>query len=1207
MSDVESRILTISGGAAFREETLRRPVPTVFIALGGSGKEVVMRLRKRFFDRFHTKDPGYARFVFIDTDTQDFVPKGESADAYAELAPQQTELVATPITAAQFHKVFADLNARVNCDHLAWLKPEMERVGPQAVEHGAGTHRQFGRLAFFLNHQGIRHTIERQVAAALQYAAEHPTQVEENRVEIIIVMSLAGGTGAGMFIDVAYLVQDILNHPNYRPLRGKSVTLIGFLPGLFEEQSKDLFPRFQQNAFAALMELEYYGTPRTGDELFVGEVRNGVRQDRHWSGFEADWGDGKRRFIRGPGWDTCFLIDNRNDLDPNSPLSPAGEVFQMAADYLFLDFENHEFAIAKRSARSNLVQYKDKVKETWVRRPDAPGAALSIFDGNAVYATQNGCRFSSFGVAEIYFDVEKLYQVAAYRLAALLVRSRWLGSADRVAESQFVAWVREHLLQPKAEADKEVPPSFLPESLGRRLLTGPAGCRLDDLKRDVDALGEAELEQGLDRLVRVLTAHAGLLREGGGGRDVGPARQTMQENLARLSGDPNVLGPMRTRLYRLASAHCARHGVAVTLRLLDRYRAALNQVRERARAQAEATPPDDNQLLARLREAQQVPWPVHDIALSIEFARAGAAVGKALQLRYDKVTALAIDRLLQDLSRYIGAADQVSYPDLARHGTLFGYYNRAQAVLKDLADRLDDRFKVSHGEDRPRVDERPKADAEESRHRVTRRYSLSPNWDEVTYDRRIDEALVGHPEINRAETPTDKFSFDWNRLEDLVLQQLRKSPKADLGEVRNIDDLIRHWIENKQTDSDGIKRVADLLADACKAILHGTKDADGQDAGGFQLRDEEDGNAVDLLVRAANWIEILDRMVKASMPYLQTTDPTRISNDFAPAYSNLYSQKEGERNPKVSARNATKVFEKVRELVASRGQNNPNPASRSISRPLAAENSSIILVREMTGFPLQFYSHLDDLRRAYEATPTITRKNDECHMDFNEASEDLPDITLLETDTYALIRDNVAFVIRAMILQAINWREGVLKVVVPDAYGPGGVEIRLGARLHRAIKYACEQERVRRYLAHFWKEWMDRATPRDWAALYASGRMTWTQLNPERDVRQGDVSSPLRNCYDNLLAQAESRLNATEVGKRWLAALKAERFEESPAEGSVDGAAATAAVKLVRGCLRRLSPDMPIFQVIAERLAIGEKVAGVETAEEPVAGAQAAG
>jgi hypothetical protein len=1182
MSDVESRILSISGGTVFKEETLTKPVPTVFIALGGSGKDVVMRLRKRFFDRFHTKDPGYARFVFIDTDTQKFVPKEEKAESFAELQPNQNEMVACPITSAQFHRVFSDLRARVNCDHLAWLKQEMERVGAQSVEHGAGTHRQMGRLAFYLNYAAIRHTIQRQIDEILRFAADNPNSVEENRIEVVIVMSLAGGTGAGMFIDVAYLVQDILGLPNYRTLKGKSVTLIAFLPGMFDHQ-KDLLPRFQQNAFAAFMELEYYGTPRTGDELFLGEHRNGARQERHWTGFLANWGDGNKRFIRGPGWDTCFLIDNRNDLDPNAPLLDR-EVFQMAADYLFLDFENHEFAIAKRSARSNLVQYKDKVKETWVRRPDDPNALVSIYEGNSVYATQNGCRFSSFGLAEIYFDVERLYQIAAYRLAGLLVRRRWLGSADSYPESQYIQWVKEHLLQPKGKADQEVPPSFLPESLTRRLLTGSSGCRLDELKRDMDGLAEIDPDASLERLTRVLSTHAGSLREGSRG-DNGAARLTLQENLTRLSGDAINLGPLRDRVRQLAAAHCGQYGVAVTLRLLEKYRGALNQVREKARVQAEASPPDDAHLLARLKEAQMVPWPVHDTALAIEANRTHVGVGKALQLRYDKAAATAIDNLLRDVSRYIGAPDQTSYSVLARHGTLHGYYTRAQNFLKTLAERLEERFKVTIGDDKPKIDEQPKPGAVQQKPRVTRRYSLSPSWDEATFEKRIDEALVGHPEISKAEGPSDKFSFDWARLEALVLQHLRSSPRADLGDAMNVDDLIKHCIENRQDNAEGIVQVADLLADSCKVALHGAKDSSGMDAGGFQLKDEEDGNAVDLLVRRADWTDVLEKMVKASMPYFQTTDPTRISNDFSPAYSNLYSQKQGESNPKVSAKNAARVFDKVKEIVASRGQSSSSVAARMIDRPLAAENSAIILVREMTGFPLQFYAHLDSLRAAYDNTKTVTLKNDECHINFNEASEDLPDITLLETDTYALIRENVSNVIRAIILQAINWKDGVLKVAVPDKHGTGAIEMRLGSRLHRAIKYACEKERVRQYLARFWNEWANRASPRDWACLYASGRMTWTQLNPERDIRQGDVSSPLRNCYDGLLAQVTKNLKASEEGQRWLRALESDPFEERPFDGSADGAEnEPLARKIVRTCLRRLNPEIPIYQVIADKV-----------------------
>ncbi len=1182
-SAVESRIHSL-GGSAFREETLTRRVPTVFVALGGSGKDVVMRLRKRFFDRFQTKDPGFARFVFIDTDTQSTTPLEEKDDSYAELAPNQDELVDVPINPAQFEKTFHDLNAKVNCEHLSWLKLEMERITPQAVAHGAGTYRPMGRLAFYLNYTAIRATLEYQIEAALRFAAEDAANVDDSRVEVVILMSLAGGTGAGMFIDVAYLVKDILNQPRYQTLSGKNITLIGFLPGVFEDQ-KPLYERLQQNAFAAFLELEHYGTPRTGDELFLGDLRDPAGQsNQNWTGFRKNWGDGQVEFIRGPGWDTCFLIDNRNDLDPNAPLTRR-EVFQMAADYLFLDFENHAFAVAKRSARCNLVQFKDKVKETWVRRGDnGRPAAPSLIEGDSVYATQNGCRFSTFGVAEIFFDVERLYYVASYRLAARLLRQRWLGSAERFTQGVYTNWVKEDLLQPRARPDEETPPSFLPESMIRRMLTGANGCHLDELTRDFASLAEVRPSEGRQRLTQALRNHAVQLQEGQGRRgDRGPALQTLQESLTKLGGDPGTLGPLRKRLRELAASRCAGVGVNATLQLLDKYRDAIGKVRDRAREQTRPASPDDGRLLARLIEAESVPWPVRDKAIAIEFARARDQAAEAVKLRYEKHAAARLDELLQGISLYIGTAAQTPDPGLARHGTLYGHYTRGRTLFLALATRLEDRFEVSFLDGQPQPDGRGDRGQPS---RASRRHSLSPNWDRATYDMRIVEALVGHPELHLAErTAEDEENFDWDKLTELVLQKLRALGRGQMDGVRNIDDLIKYYITNGLDDASGIVQAAEKLAEACRIVLHGAKDATGQHAGGFQLRDEGGGNAIDLLVRQDNWEELLDKMVKASMPYIQTTDPTRISSDFSPAYSNLYSQKQGDAAP--SANNANRVYQKVRNLVAQRATNIPNPSARLLNPPLASENSTIILVREMTGFPLQFYAHLGQMKAAYDKT--ISRignlGNDVAHINFNEAGETLPDITLLDANTYAQIRDHVSFVIRAIIIGVINWRDHVLRVGVPDIHGGKPSEMRLGTRLHRAIKYACDTDRVRRYLVQAGNDWVTNASTGDWACLYASARMTWEQLKPERDVTKGEVSSPLRNCYESILSLATNRLNATEEGKRWFSALRPDPFDpprpDDPPDLDVHG---TLAQKLIRRCLRRLNPEVPIYQIFPEKL-----------------------
>ena len=57
-----------------------------------------------------------------------------------------------------------------------------------------------------------------------------------------------------MFLDVAYLVRDLLSHPDYDALRIKHVTLVAFLPEMFRNSGESLMPRLRQNAYAALRE-----------------------------------------------------------------------------------------------------------------------------------------------------------------------------------------------------------------------------------------------------------------------------------------------------------------------------------------------------------------------------------------------------------------------------------------------------------------------------------------------------------------------------------------------------------------------------------------------------------------------------------------------------------------------------------------------------------------------------------------------------------------------------------------------------------------------------------------------------------------------------------------------------------------------------------------------------------------------------------------
>ena len=229
-------------------------IPTVFVGLGGSGKFVLMQIRKQFHDRFPnlgSRFDRFARFVFIDTDRGEFAPKNQKLAVRRHHAPRvggcREHHQTRPVPG-----IFDKLELHVKSDHLHWLKPSMRTVGPGAVEDGAGTHRQFGRLAFFENYTAIRQRIKTQIEEVLVYASLHANEVTQDRIEVVIVTSLAGGTGSGMFLDVAYLVRDLLSHTDYDALRIKHVTLVAFLPEVFSKTpARRLLPRFAQNTYAA--------------------------------------------------------------------------------------------------------------------------------------------------------------------------------------------------------------------------------------------------------------------------------------------------------------------------------------------------------------------------------------------------------------------------------------------------------------------------------------------------------------------------------------------------------------------------------------------------------------------------------------------------------------------------------------------------------------------------------------------------------------------------------------------------------------------------------------------------------------------------------------------------------------------------------------------------------------------------------------------
>lgn len=1124
-------------GDQLEERTLNHYVPTLYIGLGGTGKDVLMRLRKRFHGLYAGKNSDYNKYLIIDTDQRRWWPGGdETEEDYLPVKPTVGEHVDCPITEQQFNSTFDSLEL-VQPPEYSWLKPEMRNEDHKAVIDGAGTHRQFGRMAFMLNESSIRGAIESHARAVLRSSAEsentQDTTVEQDIMEVVIVTSIAGGTGAGMFLDVCYAVRDLFQ----TKIRVKSqyTTLFAVMPTVFEQEvDKATYDKFQRNSYASLLEMEHYGTPRTDDELlFVGTSASAKNQ----TGFVAPWKGGE--FIPGAGWHSCYLVDSTNQLSPHTPLS-IGETYQMIADYLFLDYEQSDFAIKKRSNRCNLSQFQGRRLITSVRKANQKSdlATLKV-DSDVVFATQNGCTFSAFGLAEINFNRQRVYLAASFRLAEHLLRQRWLSREDAMTDSRYIADTKKMCFEPEPNGSQTNPPSFLPDRLCNLLFSNKDTNFFAKALKDLSNVRGEEFGQGAGKLRSLIEHHIKMLAPNGA------ANQNAFEQAKSLKGRSDTLGPIRERLKFIARSTANAHGVSVAKKYSEYVRGLLAATRKTARG----LPQPGGSPLARLDEADSIWFPARGLAQKIEYPRAcDNAIGHVRRM-YQHTAAGHIVGMMQSADNYLGSKEEEKPPELEHHGTIYEYLDQSEKQLKKILDSVRVRFEQTR-QDEPNQ----------------RNQSLFPtNWTAEKYDDQINRALVSYAPVGASSD--DGQQFDLDKLSDLVITQLRDMEPSALADVRTLTDLLDYWDALHLRSDTDILQITELLARACRAILF---------RAGLNLKAFFEGSVIDQLMLHSKPEERntkLNGLVKASAPYLPLDIQSQASmtKNYQPVTNDLLGKRAGDglRSQENEGVLLGQLAEQARVMDKS---NRWNPS------PLDSAATTLVLCRELWGIPLQYYDKLKFLHDAYRKTRDV----DTCHIDYRVSWEDLPDVRNVDPQIYSHIRDNVENVLFAIIRRTIRCRpkDHSFVVMVPDEHS-GVDRLKVGSRLSRIVRKVCEEEAVRSYLQRDQADWEDKAGVKEWAAVFASALHTYEICRREIEQEDDKRSAPIRNCIRMLLTRLKSRLAAQGAeGERWIKFLN----PRDPSSAELQRKTDFYEHLVKKGLLIQSSEYVPIFEVDFDKL-----------------------
>jgi hypothetical protein len=376
--------------------------PTLFLGLGGTGKEVLLRVRRKFYERLGVLGLDCTAYLWLDTDTRNCMAVGEKIDeTFSAVAFQPDEMIEL-LSGSVKEDLVQIFKSRDFYRHIhQWLPPEVQRYGTEIAD-GAGGVRTVGRLTYFHH---FAEKIDPILGSVIENVRSHDrinktkqfftdrklgaVDVLDSATQVVLVSSLAGGTGCGTFLDAAFHLRDLAKAKGIERVIGML-----FMPNVFyANAASEVALRSFGNAYAALKELEFYTLrlPKTEADLSVD--------------FEVEWERGKAHSVVGPPFAISYILEMKNE--GAIPMEPRHrpEVFDVVAESLFLDFMPGPFSTQKRSNYSNVAQNL------------AGTSGTNIAFDDVVLPQAFARRYASCGMSKIEIPVDQIKAACASYLA----------------------------------------------------------------------------------------------------------------------------------------------------------------------------------------------------------------------------------------------------------------------------------------------------------------------------------------------------------------------------------------------------------------------------------------------------------------------------------------------------------------------------------------------------------------------------------------------------------------------------------------------------------------------------------------------------------------------------------------------------------------------------------------------------------------------
>ncbi|MEN9800648.1 MAG: hypothetical protein RL653_4345, partial [Pseudomonadota bacterium] len=294
------------------EEFLVKPsqvAPTLFVGLGGAGCKMVNRVYKQLKRRpdFKERYKQLSKFAYVDTNIHDLEKYREEGDDL---------FLISDFEKAEYSRL-AGGKAYLDADDYftQWVPQNYRfRSGDTA---GAGQIRIESRLGVYyqVKHKDFVQRFRKLIEALKDHSHGH-RRLDSSEIRIVLCYSVAGGTGSGSHLPMAYLLRDLAAQFG-KPL----VFGVAALSSVFEDKVGTNKDGVFANGYAALKETEYLMKLGAPESKFFPEDGSRV--------FHFNPNDRSKRTVDTKPFEVLWVIDRPESFSVK-------DVLDAAADALFL-------------------------------------------------------------------------------------------------------------------------------------------------------------------------------------------------------------------------------------------------------------------------------------------------------------------------------------------------------------------------------------------------------------------------------------------------------------------------------------------------------------------------------------------------------------------------------------------------------------------------------------------------------------------------------------------------------------------------------------------------------------------------------------------------------------------------------------------------------------------------------------------------------